>query len=230
VAIIDRNQAKDGGGFAQVREALTSFRMVITAAEFGEYSGGVGDDGKPLPPKEYLDIKGIDVEVLETTEELDMDISAEYSIRINCSPYKGSFWIEKFLESTDKFKILVPDGLVGKKITFKKETLKAFDKKGNPKPKFDSTSYVISAVDEASKTEAVPAPAAAIDYNLLAIELANGKTDQQFKAALVMHPAFVSNPTMLNLARSGALLAALVSEKKLVATEVNGMTVYSKPA
>ncbi|MGW8177266.1 MAG: hypothetical protein ACWGQW_00495, partial [bacterium] len=116
--ITNRDEAKEGG-FAQVREALVAFEMDIIAQDargnvtgFDQYAGGIGRDGQPLPPREYLQIVGTNVVATEVTEDLSMDISESWSIRIWCSDFKGSFWVESFLESSDRNQVLIPDGLV----------------------------------------------------------------------------------------------------------------------
>lgn len=231
--LTDRSKAKEGG-WAQVRAAMLKFSGDVVSAEWGQWGGQLIDEntGKPLPPKEFLEINCENVEVLEVTEELSMEVT-EFGFRVNCSDYKGSFWIERFLESTDKFKLLVPDDLAGKRMTFEKQTLVAED------PKYNSTNFVIVGVDGASKKttpkirKATQEPTevsgeseqtSGADPMEVACELAVGKTEAQFKTAIALHPVFVGNP-LLNLAKAGMLTKALVDDGKLV--EVDG--IYQKP-
>ena len=99
--ITKREEAKESG-FAQVREAMLSFAGDVVSAEFGQWGGKLIDEdtGKPILPREFLEVSCVNVEVLEVTEELVMAID-EWNFRVNCSDFKGSFWVEKFLESAD---------------------------------------------------------------------------------------------------------------------------------
>uniref|UniRef100_A0A6M3KAQ2 Uncharacterized protein n=2 Tax=viral metagenome TaxID=1070528 RepID=A0A6M3KAQ2_9ZZZZ len=241
--ITDRSQAKEGG-FAQVRGALQKFKGKVVKAEFGQWGGKlVDDDGKPVPPREYLEIESVEVEVLEVTEELSMDIT-EWNFRENCSEFKGSFWVEKFLESADKFKILVPDGLMNKVITFEKVTLEAFDKTGAPNPKYNSTNYVIVAVEGGGAITAKPKVVAkaqatapvevtepeeeeSTDPMEMALDLAVGKTETQFRTAIGIDPRFAGNP-LVQMAKAGIITQALVNEGKLQLVKVGNKEVYTK--
>lgn len=213
--LTDKGKAKEGG-FKQVREALQKFTANVVSAEQGWWEG---DYGK----KEYLEIQCSNVEVLESTEELSMDISSEFNFRVNCSDYKNSFWVDKFLESADKFKILIPEGLIRKKVTFQKETLKGTT------PEYDSTNYVIVGIGEAGQAPMVQAyataPSSAEDLMTLALDLAIGKTEAQFKSAVTLKPEFAASP-LLSLAKAGMLTTALVTDGKLV-VGVDGL--YQKP-
>ena len=237
--LTDRSQAKEGG-FGQVREALQKFEATVSSAEFDMWGGKlVDDEGKPIAPREFLEITCTDVLPLEVTEDLSMDISELYSFRVNCSEFKGSFWVDKFLESADKLKLLVPDGLVGKRITFQKVTLEAKD------PKYNSTSYVMVGVKAAgaAKVVKVTAPAATVTVVTptpvatepvevtaeqaavetavvanpmdIALALAIGKTETQFRTAISLDPTFAGSP-LLPLAKAGAITQALLNESKLV--------------
>lgn len=223
--ITDRSQAKEGG-FGQVRAALQKFEGTVQSAEFDEWGGQLvdPDTGQQLPKKEFLEIQCSDVEVLEVTEELSMDVS-DYSFRVNCSDYKGSFWVDMFLESADRFKIQIPDGLVGKRLVFEKKTLEAND------PKYNSTNYVIAGVqgkpapkvakktqEEPAEEVMIPGSSEDIDYMELLKEIAVGKTDSQLKTAVALHPTFSGSP-LLPLAKSGTLVQALLGEGKLVLDE-----------
>jgi len=208
--ITKREDAKEGG-FAQVREALQRFKGLCTGATFDTWGGQLIDaDGKKLPPREYLELSFTGVEVLETTAELNMDISEEFSVRINCSDFKGSFWVEMFLASTDKLKLVVPDGLKNKVLTLLKETLEAED------PKYNATNWVIVGVEEAGsakpKTEAPKVEAQATDPTNAILELAVGKTEEELKAAI---SETLNGHPMLPLAEAGLLTQALVNAGKL---------------
>ncbi len=246
--ITNRAEAKEGG-FAQVREALTAFEGDVVAqdargnkTEFGLWGGGgIGKDGKPLPPKEFLQIVCVNVVPIEVTEELSMPITEGWTFRINCSDFKGSFWIDKFLESAEKFKILVPEGLVGKRITFRRVTLKATKRDGTPQPEFDSTNYIIEKVGASSGATAAPvvapqtaSPAAAQqaqppseDPMAVALELAIGKTEAQFRSAIALHPVFANSP-LLALAKAGAVTQTLVNEGKIKLVTKGNKQVYEK--
>lgn len=150
-----------------------------------------------------------------------MDISERYSFRINMSEYSGSFWVDAFLESADENKVLLPDGLEGKRVTFKKVTLEGSE------PKFNVTNYVIDKV--AVKTAKVVKPTGlavataqpdtmAADPMALALDLAIGKTEAQFKSAASLHPALVGNP-LLPLIKSGLASQALITDGKMVLGE-----------
>ena len=236
--ITNRNEAKEGG-FAQVRAALTKFKMDVTSAEWGQWGGKLVDnEGKPLPPKEFLEITGTNFVALETTEPLSMEVT-DWNFRVNCSDYKGSFWVEKFLESADRFKVLIPDGLVGKTVTFQRVTLEAFDRNGNHTPKFDSTNYVIAGIEgESTPTPAKapvktttpkPAPAEAQvqdapDPMGACIALAVGKTEAQFRTAAQMNPALAP---LLPLIKAGHVTQSLINEGKLTLVDKDGQQVYA---
>ena len=217
-----REDAKESG-FAQVREALQSFEGDVVAAEFGQWGGTLvdPDTGKPIPPREFLEVHCVNVKVLTVTEELAMAID-EWNFRVNCSDFIGSFWVEKFLESADRAKLLIPDDLVGKRVTWTKVTLEAVDGKGVRKPKFDATNFIIDkigAVKETTAPQVVASPAQPVeppeDPMEVALELAVGKTEAQFRSAISLHPSFVGSQ-LLPLAKAGAITQALVKEGKLV--------------
>lgn len=220
--IVDRSQAKEGG-FDQVRKALDKFVGTVTGAEFDMWGGNLVDEetGKKRQPREFLEITTTDNEVLESNEELTMDISEEYSFRVNCSDFKGSFWIDMFLASTDQHKLLVPDDLVGKRIVFEKMTLEAED------PKYNSTNFIVADVVKAeskssvTKKKTVKEEKESSDEPVegdpmeLALQLAVGKSEAQFKVAVATHPDFANSP-LLSIAKQGLLTQALVSEGKLI--------------
>jgi hypothetical protein len=209
--IWNKEEARSGG-WAQVREALVSFEGTVTKVEEGQWGGLlVDDEGKPRPPREYWEITNENIHVLETTEPLDMDIEGEdFTFRVNMSEFSGSFWVEKFLDSADKFKILLPDGIVGKRVTWRKETLEAKN------PKFNSTNYVIAGIGEATDPEVTPQESTSEEDLLeLAAKIAVGKTESQFRMALTLEPKFAGSP-LLTLAKAGALTEALIAEGRLV--------------
>ena len=248
--VTNREQAKEGG-FAQVREALIAFEGDVVAKDargnetgFAQWGTQVGDDGKPRPPKEYLQIACVNVKVIESTEDLSMDISEGWTFRENCSDYKGSFWVDAFLLSADKNKVLIPDGLIGKRFLFRKFTLEAFDKNGQPNTKFNSTNYIIEKVLGNAGTYVAPAPAqaaqtvvaqtvaapqvtATVDPMTVALELAVGKTEAQFRTAVALNPVFAGSP-LLPLAKAGAITQTLVNEGKLVLVTQGTKQIYQK--
>ena len=249
--LTDRKQARESG-FAQVREAMVSFVGDVVGAEFSQWGGKLIDEetGKPIPPREFLEISCVNVEVLEVTEELAMAID-EWNFRVNCSDFKGSFWVEEFLASADEHKILIPDGLIGKRITWRKVTLEAVDGKGVRKPKFDSTNFIIDKIEEAPKAapkitpkvtpvEEVAEGAEEVDETYeaakadqgdpmeIALGLAVDKTETQFRSAISLHPQFVNSP-LLPLAKAGAITQALVKDGKLVEVQEGNKTIYKRP-
>lgn len=204
--ITDRTQAKEGG-FAQVREALLKFKGDVTDVQWGQWGGQlVGDDGKKRPARDFMEITTTNNEVLESTEPLSMDITEKFQIRINCSDFKGSFWIDMFLASADAHKVLIPDGLKKKRVTFEKQTLE------NENPKYNKTDYVIAGVEEI-KEQAKPANQA-VDPMAFIAQLAAGKTDAELQAAIDKAPELMGSQ-VLPLAKSGMLVQALIKEGKL---------------
>lgn len=228
-----REEARESG-FAQVREAMQSFAGDIVSAEWGMWGGQLIDEdtGKPIPPKEFLEVVCNNLEILETTEELAF-VPDEWNFRVNCSDYKGSFWVEDFLASADGAKLLIPDDLMGKRIVWKKVT-RSWDIKGKP---VSYTNFVIDKVLGVAGVQPTPqvvdAPQAgtaqpAEDPMLIACDLAVGKTETQFRSAISLHPKFVGSP-LLSLAKAGAITKALMDEGKLVEVQEGNKTVYAKP-
>lgn len=208
--ITDRSQAVEPG-FAQVREALVKFRGKVVDYEWGKWGGQLvdPDTGIAKEPREFFDINCVDVEVLETKEELNMDISQKYNFRINCSKYKGSFWIDQFLASADEHKVLIPDGLVGKVITWLKVTQEADD------PKYNATGFIIADVGDASPTPTSEEPVSTkLPIDIL-YDLAVGKTEKELESAIETHPELVKSP-MFPMVKSGIFLKSLLGEGRLV--------------
>jgi hypothetical protein len=248
--VTNRSEAKEGG-FAQVRAALIAFEGDVVAqdargnkTEFAQWGTSVGDDGQPKPPKEYLQISCINVKPTEVTEDLTMDISEGWTFRVNCSDFKGSFWIDAFLLSADKAKVLIPSDLIGKRILFKRFTLKAMDKNGVPNPKYDSTNFIIEkligvagtvtqtaiptvATTTTASSEAPTVTAPVVDLMDVAVELAVGKTETQFRTAVALNPAFANSP-MLGLAKAGAVTQTLVNSGRLTLVQQGTKQVYQK--
>lgn len=221
-------------GFAQVRKALQSFEGDVIAAEFGQWGGTLIDEdtGKPIPPKEFLEVQCTGVKILTVSEELSMAVD-EWNFRVNCSNYKGSFWVEDFLDSADKAKLLIPEELIGKRIVWKNVT-RTWDIKGR---EVSYTNFVIDKVVGtqgtkptvvASTPEPIEKPdAQAPDPMVVACDLADGKTETQFRSAISLHPSFVNTP-MLALAKAGAITKALVDEGKLVVEGEGVKAIYKK--
>ena len=269
--ITNSAEAKEGG-FAQVREALVAFEGDVveqdargSKTEFATWGGTAinPDTGLPFPPKEYLQVVCTNVVVTESVEAVTMDISEGWTFRVNCSDFKGSFWIDAFLASADKFKVQIPAGLIGKRIGFRKVVLEAKPKKdGTVNHKFDATGFVITSVvakgavspkavvkPAATNQAALPiqnsAPAAttppttaaegmvdttsapSTDPMVVALELAVGKTEQQFRSAVALHPLFVNSP-LLAIAKSGAITQTLVNDHKLQLVVEGNKSVYRK--
>ena len=216
--LYDRSQAKESG-FAQVRESMVAFEGDVVAVEEGEYPAKPDGQGGVMKKGEYIDIKNINVKVLEVTEELTM-IPTEWDFRVNTSMSKGSFWIEEFLKSADDNNIQMPNGLVGKRILWRKKSM-PFKIKGEDKV---ATNFVIDKIVGSSpavapkitpvSTPAVTSPAPAVDLMEVALELAVGKTEALFREAVSSHPQFVSSP-LLPLAKAGGVTQALLSTNKL---------------
>ena len=225
----DRTQAKDAG-FAQVRDAIQAIEGNVDSLTYDMWPSGFGDDGKPKPPKEFLEVKLSNVHVLEASEELSMDVEGkEFSFRVNCSESRGTFWVEDFLKSADDLKIVMPEGLKGKRVIFKKATRIAKN------PKFTVSNFIIAGVGNVTKTSApaggttTPAPAApTADPMDIALELAIGKTEAQFRTAISLDPRLAGN-SILSLAKAGAVTSALVKEGKLVEVKQGAKTIYAKP-
>lgn len=245
--LTDRSQAKESG-FAQVREALVSFEGDVVAAEFGQWGGQMVDEqGNKLKPREFLEISNVNVTVLEVTEELAMPIE-EWNFRINCSDYKGSFWVDYFLASADEKKVMIPDGLIGKRIIWKKATMSFTNRAGQ---EVSHSNFVIAGIKgqasapkivqaqpspapaQPKVTSAQPAeevasaPAPDVDEMEVAANLANGKTELQFRSAAALDPV-LKNSDLLPLAKAGLLTQALLTEGKIVKVEQNGKTIYQK--
>lgn len=233
--LLKKEEAKESG-FAQIRAAMIAFTGDVTNAEFGQWGGVLYDDkGNAKPPREFLEVTCVNVEVNEVTEELAF-VPEEWNFRVNCSDYKDTFWIEKFLDSVDANKILLPDGLVGKRIAWKQVTQEARD------PKYNSTNFIIDkvvgnagpapVVTPASVPALTVAPAtpeeAPVDLMQVACDLAVGKTELQFRSAIGLDPQFVGSP-ILALAKAGAITQALVTDKKLVVVMEGNKSVYKKP-
>ena len=235
--IINREEAKEGG-FAQVRAALESFEGDVipqdargNKTEFGMWGGVLLDDeGKPRPPKEFLQIVCANVKPLSFTEDLSIDISEGWSFRVNCSDYKGSFWVDAFLASADECKVLIPDELIGKRVTFERFTLEASNSK------YNSTNYIIKKVSAVETGAAAPAvvetilvaeEAVNIDLMAASLELAIGKTEQQFRSAAALHPSFINDP-LLPLVKAGAITQTLVNDGKLKLVTEDNKQVYQR--
>jgi len=236
--VYKKEEAKSGG-FQQVREAIQVFEGDVVKVEEGQWGGQLVDDqGKSKPPKEYFEIETTNNVVTEATEDLSMDISERFSFRINMSEYLGSFWVDAFLESADRNKVLLPDGLKGNRVTFRKMTLEGSE------PKFNVTNFVIDKVIKkaatAPKIVAKPAIAKPVviapkvvqpsvagaeagttvedDPMELALILAIGKTEQQFRSAAGLHPKLIGSQ-LLPLIKTGLASQALMVEGKMVLGE-----------
>lgn len=218
------------GGFAQVREVLQKFKGKVTSAPFDLWGGQLVDPatGKSRPPREYFELNFTDVEVLEATDELSMDISEQWSVRINCSAVKNSFWGKMFLPSAEANKIVVPDGFPGKILTMEKQTYEADD------AAFNKTDWVVVAVEEggnpapktkAAKAETTIAPTATVDPMAFITELAIGKSEDELKTAIAGAKELQGSP-VLPLAKTGMITQQLVNDGKLAL--VDGK--YQKPA
>jgi hypothetical protein len=224
--IYDRTQAKESG-FAQVREAMVAFEGEVVAVEEGQWGQSQYDREANRAPKEFIEIKCINVKPLEVTEELSM-IPTEWDFRVNTSMSKNSFWVEMFLKSADDNHILLPTGLIGKRVLWRKAsmpyTIRA--KGGEPEKEGNTSNFIIDKVlsetGAASKTVAKPATKtaakvaapASVDLMAVALDLAVGKTEAQFQEAVKAHPQFAASP-LLPLAISGGITQALLNGKKL---------------
>ncbi len=234
-----KEEAKESG-WAQTREVIQSFEGDVSKVELGAWAPRANPDGTMQEPKEFIDITSINNRVLETLEEPSMDITASYNFRVNMSDFKGSFWVEKFLDACDKLHILLPDGLQGKHIVWRKQTQEAVRRqKGGTVtrvPEFDATNFIPVAVGASPAgamaqpipVQAVIPPVIATDPMELMMNLAIGKTDAQFKSAIGLDPAFVNSP-YLPLAKSGAIMQTLLAQGKIkLVTGTDGKQVYSR--
>lgn len=214
--IMKKSNAKDSG-YAVIREHLQAFEGDVVSMELGQWGGAlIDDDGKQLPPREFFEIKNINVKVVTLSGEIPF-IPDSWDFRVNCSDYKGSFWVDDFLESADKAKLLLPDELIGKRVLWQKVT-KDYDIKGK---KFSSGNFVIGKiVGEVSGMISDTQPPSPVqpplteDPMALALEIAIGKTEAQFREAVSAHPSFVGSP-LLPLAKAGAITQSLIGQGKL---------------
>ena len=218
---ITRKEDAKEGGWAQARTALVRFEGDVVSASFDQWGGKLMDDeGNPLPPREFLEVVCENNTILEATEELSMDISERFAFRTNTSDYTGSFWVDEFLEAADKLNVLIPDGLVGKRVTWEKAE-KTYNIKGR---EIVVTSFVPVKVVTKGKTTTGVRPKVAQaappgeDPMEIALGLAIGKTEQQFRMAASLHPTF-ANSALLSLIKTGAVTQGLVNDGKLVVGE-----------
>lgn len=246
--ITNRAEAKEAG-WAQIRESIQSFEGDVINLKksgeelkdkdtgFGMWGGQlIGQDGKPRPAREFFQISCANIKVTGVSEPLSMDIDGgEFSFRVNTSDFKGSFWIEDFLLSADTNKILIPDGLAGKRIAFKKVTREAKGAKtGVVNPQYNVTNFIIdkivgnvtgTAQPAQSTTAVTPTPAATKDPLALALDLAVGKTETQFRSAVAIHPDLAP---LSALAKAGVLTETLVKEGKLKRVKQGNTEIYQK--
>ena len=237
MALLDRSKAKESG-FGQVRKAILKFEGDVVRAEFGLWGSQLDENGKPLPPREFLDIETVNNTVLEIAEEPSMDITERFSFRVNCSESRGSFWVEDFLLSADENKILLPDGLIDKRVTWVQKT--RVSSSGNPA--FNSTNFVIESVKPipdkdtpkpvgtAAKEKTVENKEASMEAFMEAAKsLAIGKTEAQFRVAASMDKVLMESPSLLAMAKSGLITSALLQEGALVEVKDGNKTVYQLP-
>lgn len=256
--ITRRDEAKESG-YAQVREAMLSFEGDVIAADFDLWgTGGIGDDGKPLPQKEFLEVKNINVKVLTVTEELAMPVE-EWNFRVNCSDFKGSFWVEAFLASADTAKVLIPDGILGKRVLWEKQTM-TWDIKGVER---SYTNYTIKQIlgnasggtapavvtpapapapvpveEVVAESAPTPAPHAAIvaaapsdvDPDVLLVLAADLAVG---KTEAQFRSAAGLHPSFVNspllgMVKAGAITQGLVDQGKLVRVKEGNTEVYAK--
>lgn len=229
--IYDEKQATENG-YAQVRKAMTSFAGNVVKVEEGAWAPKKDEaTGILKKAKEYLEIFCENVQVMASTEPLTMDIT-EWNFRADQATDKKSFWVQKFLPSARVAGVILPNGLVGKRILFSKVTLEAKDKNGIPNPKYNKTSFVIEKVlgDAMVKPADLTAPETTpnvpkVDPMIEAVNLANGKTEIQFRSAIGLNPLCSS---LIPLAKTGALTAQLVAEGRLTKINNAGREVYQK--
>lgn len=287
--IFDKAQAVDSG-WEQLRKAMLSFEGDVIKVEFGEYPPTLNADGTQRGAREFMDVTCRNWKAITVTEVLNF-FPEEFSFRVNCSSGKGSFWVDEFLESADRNRIILPNGLLGNRILWIR-----VDKPWTVKEKSGVTSgYVIdrvlglaapvvaaavvpipvaasitpaaviaavptiaqvpvvtpipvvgAPVVVASVTPVVAAPvvvpvtpvvvpvtplpaeATVTDPLAIACDLAVNKTEEQFQAAIGLHPSFVGTP-LLDLAKAGAITQTLVDSGRLKrAIDTAGQTVYIK--
>jgi len=222
---VTRKEDAKSGGWKQVRDAIQVFEGDVIKAEFGQWGGALVDaTGKPVPPKEFLEIGCINVKIVQTSEEPNF-VPTEFNFRINCSDYKGSFWIEDFLESADKFKLLIPDGLMSKRVRWKK-AVREYNIEGE---KVATSGFIIDGIIEGGERPApvAPSPSSNSDPMEELLELAVGKTEQQFRSAVALNPKFANSP-LLSLVKAGAITSSFVEEGKLKLVKDGSREVYQK--
>jgi hypothetical protein len=223
----DRSAAKESG-FDQIRASMLAFEGDVVEAVDGTW-GHQPDE----PAKEFFEIKCMNVKILEVKEDLTF-VPTEWGFRINMSDFKGSFWIDEFLRSADEAKILLPNGLIGKRIEFRKKDMpyKYKDKETKEEKEGVKTDWIIARVigDSSSvPAEAASTPAAApLDLTATALEMAVGKTETQFRSAIGIHPSFLGTP-LLALAKTGGFTQSMIQEGKLKLVDEKGQKVYRKP-
>lgn len=236
MGIFKKEDAKENG-WAQTREVIQSFEGDVSKVELGAWTPRAKEDGTMGDSKEFIDITSINNRVLVTTEQPSMDITASYNFRVNMSDFRGSFWVEQFLDACDKLKILLPDGLQGKRIAWKKVTQQATKKiKGSQEvvrvPEFDSTNFVPVSVGGGATVQSTPIVQTVAqpisDPMELIINLAVDKTDAQFKSAIGLDPMFVNSP-YLPLVKSGAIMQTLLAQGKIkLVTGADDKQIYSR--
>lgn len=250
--LYNKEEAKKGG-FAQVRDALQSFEGLVSSVDEGQWGGKlIDDDGNPLPPKEFFEVESLENIPLEVTEELSMDISERFTFRVNMSEWEGSFWVDEFLVAADKVGVLLPQGIVGKRVVWEKVT-KTWDIGGVTRTYIN---FIIKEVKAQTPTRVppkvtakvakAPATVAVVPEEVTPSEaefgseeekfdpmvasqlLAVGKTEQQFRTAIVLDPRFEGNP-LLQLAKAGGVTQALVNDGKLQLVMDGDKAVYQIP-
>jgi len=206
-------------GWAQVRSALVEFEGTVVDVVEDSYAPRKDKDGTVIPGKEFLEVKNIDVKVLEVSEDLSMDIDGQdFSFRVNCSKAKNSFWVEKFLASAAELNILLPDGILNKRVTWRKVTQEANN------PVYNYTSFVPVGVRDPEEL-GEETPKAPVNLMEAAADLAVGKTRQQFLSAVSLNRTF-NGTEVKDMLEAGTLIDYLISEGLLDTTESKGKTVF----
>jgi len=232
MALFDSKQATESG-WAQVRDALQRFEGDVVGCKVGrwESTGFDPETGKPFPAQEFFEVKNKNIKVLNVSEELSMNVEGqEFTFRTNCSTSKSSFWVDNFLGAADALKVMLPQGITGKRVIWKKETREANN------PRFNKTGFVLEAVlgDATAPLEDLDAEPEAVipppptngeltseEMTGIVLELAKGKTEAQLQSAASVHPKLVGSP-LLNLVRTGAVTSMLVADGKLVKVAGDG--------
>lgn len=160
---------------------------------------------------DYIEFTLVDAEVIESESPVILKDDI-FNFRVNYKPGKNSKWDKFIVKPFEKLGIELPGGLIGKRVTFERKTIsygevKAGKEFGDFKAgdKIESTEYTPVEIEGGA--------ADAKDYMAMALELANGKTEAQFKTAILTDATLRKVPEIKDGAKSGALVKGWVKAK-----------------